>query len=69
MEGYFINKKEESFKEESFFLIRIFASHYFYFMNNKPTLHTSFSPSLINLYNVSNSIVVIIDVLRATSTK
>lgn len=37
-------------------------------MNNKPTLHTSFSPSLINLYNVSNSIVVIIDVLRATST-
>ncbi|TBR20268.1 MAG: 2-phosphosulfolactate phosphatase [Chitinophagaceae bacterium] len=37
-------------------------------MNNKPTLHTSFSPSLINLYDVSNSIVVIIDVLRATST-
>ena len=37
-------------------------------MNNKPTLHTSFSPALLHLYDVSNSIVVIIDVLRATST-
>jgi 2-phosphosulfolactate phosphatase len=34
----------------------------------KPTLHTSLSPALLHLYNVSNSIVVIIDVLRATST-
>jgi 2-phosphosulfolactate phosphatase len=34
----------------------------------KPALYTSFSPALINLYDVSNSIVVIIDVLRATST-
>lgn len=38
------------------------------YMTNKPTLHTSLSPSLLNLYDVSNSIVVIIDVLRATST-
>ena len=37
-------------------------------MTNKPTLHTSLSPALLNLYDVSNSIVVIIDVLRATST-
>lgn len=37
-------------------------------MTNKPTLHTALSPSLLNLYDVSNSIVVIIDVLRATST-
>jgi 2-phosphosulfolactate phosphatase len=37
-------------------------------MNNKPTLHTSLSPALLHLYDVSNSIVVIIDVLRATST-
>lgn len=37
-------------------------------MNNKPTLFTSLSPALLNLYDVSNSIVVIIDVLRATST-
>src|SRR5687768_5337508 len=37
-------------------------------MTNKPTLHTPLSPSLLNLYDVSNSIVVIIDVLRATST-
>lgn len=34
----------------------------------KPTLHTALSPALLQLYNVSNSIVVIIDVLRATST-
>ena len=34
----------------------------------KPALHTSFSPALLNLYDISNSIVVIIDVLRATST-
>ena len=37
-------------------------------MSNKPSLHTSFSPALVHLYDVSNSIVVIIDVLRATST-
>jgi 2-phosphosulfolactate phosphatase len=34
----------------------------------KPTLYTSLSPALMNLYDISNSIVVIIDVLRATST-
>jgi 2-phosphosulfolactate phosphatase len=37
-------------------------------MNNKPSLYTSLSPALLNLYNVSNGIVVIIDILRATST-
>lgn len=37
-------------------------------MSNKPTLHTSLSPALLNLYDLSNSIVVIIDVFRATST-
>ncbi len=37
-------------------------------MNNKPALYTSLSPALLNLYDVSSSIVVIIDVLRATST-
>jgi 2-phosphosulfolactate phosphatase len=36
--------------------------------NNKPELYTSLSPALLNLYDISNSIVVIIDVLRATST-
>jgi 2-phosphosulfolactate phosphatase len=36
--------------------------------NTLPSLYTCFSPALINLYDVSNSIVVIIDVLRATST-
>lgn len=37
-------------------------------MNNKPTLFTSFSPALLHLYDVSDSIVVIVDILRATST-
>lgn len=37
-------------------------------MSNKPILHTSLSPALVHLYDVSNSIVVIIDVFRATST-
>lgn len=37
-------------------------------MSNKPSLHTSLSPALLHLFDVSNSIVVIIDVLRATST-
>lgn len=36
--------------------------------SSKPQLYTSFSPSLLNLYEVDKSIVVIIDVLRATST-
>ena len=34
----------------------------------KPELFTCLSPSLLNLYDVDKSIVVIIDVLRATST-
>jgi len=34
----------------------------------KPTLYTSLSPALLHLYDLSNSIVVIIDVFRATST-
>ena len=33
-----------------------------------PTLSTCLSPSLLHLYDVSSSIVVIIDILRATST-
>jgi 2-phosphosulfolactate phosphatase len=36
--------------------------------SNKPTLHTSLSPALLHLFDASNSVVVIIDVLRATST-
>lgn len=36
--------------------------------STKPTLHTCLSPALLHLYEVSSSIVVIIDVLRATST-
>lgn len=34
----------------------------------KPTLYTSLSPALLHLYNVRDCIVVVIDVLRATST-
>jgi 2-phosphosulfolactate phosphatase len=36
--------------------------------NEKPALHTCLSPALLHLYDVSNSVVVIIDVFRATST-
>ena len=35
---------------------------------NKPTLYTILSPALLHLYDVNNTIVVVIDVLRATST-
>jgi 2-phosphosulfolactate phosphatase len=35
---------------------------------NKPNLHTVLSPALLHLYEVTNTIVVVIDVLRATST-
>ncbi|HVK96994.1 MAG TPA: 2-phosphosulfolactate phosphatase [Flavisolibacter sp.] len=35
---------------------------------NKPTLYTCLSPALLHLYDVTNTIVVVIDVLRATST-
>ena len=35
---------------------------------SKPTLFTFFSPRLLDIYDVSNSVVVIIDVFRATST-
>ena len=34
----------------------------------KPTLYTSLSPALLHLYNPRSAVVVIIDVLRATST-
>jgi 2-phosphosulfolactate phosphatase len=37
-------------------------------MPQKPFLHTLLSPRLLDLYDVTNSIVVIIDVFRATST-
>lgn len=36
--------------------------------NQKPALYTCLSPALLNLYDITDSIVVIIDVLRATST-
>ena len=36
--------------------------------NSKPTLHTCASPALLHLYDATNAVVVIIDVLRATST-
>lgn len=36
--------------------------------NSTPSLHTVLSPALLDLYEVKDSIVVVIDVLRATST-
>lgn len=37
-------------------------------MDHKPTLFTSLSPALIHLYDLNNTVVVVIDVFRATST-
>lgn len=37
-------------------------------MSTKPTIHTCLSPALLHLYDLRESVVVIIDVLRATST-
>lgn len=37
-------------------------------MSTKPALHTILSPKLLDIYDVSDNIVVIIDVFRATST-
>src|SRR5438270_7776297 len=37
-------------------------------MDKKPTLYTCMSPALLHLYNVRDCVVVVIDVLRATST-
>lgn len=37
-------------------------------MSSKPVLHTSLSPALIDQYQLNSSVVVIIDVFRATST-
>jgi 2-phosphosulfolactate phosphatase len=37
-------------------------------MTSKPTLYTALSPALLHLYDLNHATVVIIDVLRATST-
>ncbi|HOZ83981.1 MAG TPA: 2-phosphosulfolactate phosphatase [Niabella sp.] len=37
-------------------------------MSQKPSLFTSLSPALLHLYDVHNTVVVVIDVFRATST-
>jgi 2-phosphosulfolactate phosphatase len=37
-------------------------------MSQKPTLFTSLSPALLHLYDVKDTVVVVIDVFRATST-
>ena len=36
--------------------------------SSKPSLYTALSPALLHLYDLNNAVVVIIDVLRATST-
>lgn len=59
---------ENAFIKITKHLFLIFHLHLFSLMKNKPFLQTSLSPALLHLYEVSNSLVVIIDVLRATST-
>src|SRR5260221_14573237 len=41
---------------------------YRFMTNSQPSLYTPLSPALLHLYDVNHAIVVIIDVLRATST-
>ena len=41
---------------------------YLHSMSAKPTLYTILSPRLLDIYDVSDNVVVIIDVFRATST-
>lgn len=53
------------------FLVHLFLvlySHYLCALMSKPVLHTVLSPRLLDIYDITNSIVVIIDVFRATST-
>src|ERR1700748_281761 len=45
------------------YICRVFAM-----TNSRPSLYTALSPALLHLYDLSHAIVVIIDVLRATST-
>src|SRR6201985_716009 len=45
------------------YICRVFAM-----TNSRPSLYTALSPALLHLYDVSHAVVVIIDVLRATST-
>lgn len=51
-----------------YLLLSFILLHLHIIMSNKPTLYTSLSPALIHLYDLSNSVTVIIDVFRATST-
>lgn len=45
-----------------------FYTFIFAAMDRKPTLFTSLSPALLHLFDLNNTIVVIIDVFRATTT-
>jgi 2-phosphosulfolactate phosphatase len=51
---------------ESYFKLIFYTP--FIMTQHKPTLYTCFSPALLHLYDLKQSVVVIIDVFRATST-
>lgn len=52
----------------SFLLYNTYICRPFAMTNSRPSLHTALSPALLHLYDLNHAIVVIIDVLRATST-
>ena len=63
--GLFFHK---SFVEDSSISSIPYFCALFFMSQLKPSLFTSLSPALLHLYRVNHAVVVIIDVLRATST-
>jgi len=58
----------DSFIPSRFFPIIFYLLHLQSMSPQKPALYTSLSPALLHLYSIAQATVVIIDVLRATST-
>lgn len=67
MQSLFIKVFQQQYCKVVIFCVLCFCIFTNY-MSQKPVIHTSLSPALLHLYDLSNSVVVIIDVFRATST-
>jgi 2-phosphosulfolactate phosphatase len=63
----FFHKKFYHKPSHLYYSINYFCA-LFFMSQLKPSLHTCLSPALLHLYGVNHAVVVIIDVLRATST-
>ena len=51
-----------------FFIVYLAAQKYIHMVSNPPRIEVCLSPALLHLFDTKNTIVVIIDVFRATST-